>query len=288
MNRNRVTDGRPREMEQPTDMRTCMTGIQSRNLARIFVALAFCAAVPVRAQMPGPAPVVPYESDILAARPIRTYIGLALGVFAFQHQGSFSPSCDCEYGGERGTRVLAGPEFSVHYPKAGIALKGMILYRDVSATFMQRFSRRPSIVVGPDPDVLLDYERWSNVKLAYIDIMPSVAWYPIRFPVFLAGGIDLAIPVSSAYDNNERIISEGYAYVDGTRQTVLFRESDIEGGGSPRLDIHVSTGIDLYLSDHVYLTPQAGLILPLGAVSSKDPDWKVFTEYAVLVLKYRF
>ena len=263
-------------------------GCDRRLFTHVVIILFLCSAVPLRAQLTGAFTVAPYESDILAARPIRTFIGLAFGAYAFQHQGSFSPNCDCEYGAERGTRVLVGPEFSVHYPKAGIALKGMILYRDVSATFMQRFTRRPTIVVGPDPDVLLDYERWSDVRLAYIDIMPSIAWYPVRFPIFIAGGIDIAIPVSSTYDNNERILTDGFSYLDGTRQTVLLRESAIEGGGDPRLDIHVSGGIDVYLSDHVYLTPQAGLILPLRSVSAHDPDWKVFTEYAVLVLKYRF
>jgi hypothetical protein len=162
------------------------------------------------------------------------------------------------------------------------------MYHDVSATFRQAFSQRSTIVIGQDPPPLLDYERWSDVTLTSIDLLPTVSWYLPRLPIFISGGLDIAIPLKAVYNNNERIVSEGYVYLDGSNTTLLLGETEIPGAGRPRLDLHVAAGIDIYLSDHFYLTPQGGALLPLSAVSDADPSWKVTTEYAVLILKYRF
>jgi hypothetical protein len=234
------------------------------------------------------APAEPYESDILTARPIRYYLGLAIGGYAYQHEGAFSPNCNCSFSGERDAGLFIGPEFIVHFPKSGFAFKGMLLYRNVSATFSQHFSKRSSVVLGQNQDALLDYERWSDVTLRYVDILPSVSWYFPKLPVFLAAGIALSIPVKSVYNNNERILTDGYVYLNGSNQTVLLDETSISGASNLRIDFHASAGVDIYLADHFYLTPQAGAILPLRAVSGKDPDWRILTEYAVLVVKYRF
>jgi hypothetical protein len=232
-------------------------------------------------------PAEPYESDILNARPVRYYLGLGLGAYAFQHAGPFSPNCDCFFDGASGTGFAAAPEFIVHYPKAGFAFKAMIMYRNLSATFTQAYPQRPTVLVGGD-SALVDFERWSDVTMTYIDVLPSVSWYMPRTPVFVAAGLAFSFPIKTRYNNNERVLSDGFAYASGGRETVLLNETTIPGSTGLRIDLHLSAGIDIYLADHFYLTPQGGAILPLGPVSSNDPRWHVYTEYAMLIMKYRF
>ena len=232
------------------------------------------------------APIPPYESDILAARPIRNFLGIGLGGYGFRHDGSFSPNCDCDFGGETGGSVLFALEFTRHYPKLGFALRTMLTYYDVSAVFSYEEIRN-SVQVGDNPDIMVRYSRASDVDLRMLAFTPVFALYPTRSGFFLQAGLELGIPVKALYDNNERILTPDVTYFDGSTEYTLLATDNIPGGKKVRLAIAGAAGYDIMLSPGILLTPQVGLNLPLTSVSSIDSDWRVTTMYGLLYLKLR-
>ena len=79
------------------------------------------------AQAPERAANTPYESDILAARPVHYMLGVGPGMMYNMHGGSFSPSCDCIFSDEDGSRFHFAAEFLVRYPKVGVAYGVLVM-----------------------------------------------------------------------------------------------------------------------------------------------------------------
>jgi hypothetical protein len=267
-------------------------------LRAAFWIFVFCLAVPAgeeaMAQDPetgrdgesaGDASALPYESDILAARPVRTLLGLSLGGYAFQHLGSFSPNCSCSYSGEKGLRLHAGLELSRQYPKAGIAAFVAVQYRDYSAVFTQRGTELRS---EAETGVLVEtaYERNANVELRSVHVIPGFAWYIPTTPAYISAGIDIGFPLRARYDNVERLTG-GQLYYDSTATHTLMAERDIPGAQGLSVAVAVGIGMDIYLSDRLFLTPALGAAIPLTGVSDEDTGWRVMSEHAALILKVR-
>lgn len=268
--------------------RLCFFAMMNTMLFRItiFCTAALLYTVVLQAQPRfEPGTPAPYESDILSARPVRVYLGVALGAYAFQHQGSFSPACDCEFSGENGIHVLYAGELSVQFPKLGFAIRGLVSLSDFSAEFNREESRM-SVPVGDGPDVLIDYRNTSNVKLRYLNIAPSFAYYFTQTDLYLYAGLEFGIPLEVRYDHIERILTPGYAYYDGTTENVLLPETDIPGGGL-RLALPFGVGYDFHLGSLIVLTPQAGVSVPLTPVSTQHSSWRVISEYGMLLFKVR-
>lgn len=228
----------------------------------------------------------PYESDILAARPVRYFIAIGGGVIPFQHLGDFSPNCECRFSGGKGLRPLFAAEFSVQYPKLGFSIKAQFTYQNVSADFVRR-SSRTSVVVGDNPDINVEYENTSQVKLHYLAMSATYAWYFPYTQIFMYGGFELGYPVTYTYNNEEKILTPGVRYYDGNTTNTLLPTQNIPGGKIIRLGIAVGIGIDIILSSRFYLTPEVGATYPFSTVTSNDTDWKVMTERALLFLKFR-
>jgi hypothetical protein len=229
--------------------------------------------------------LAPYESDILSARPIRTWLGLGVGSYGYWHQGSFSPNCDCDFGGESGWSPMFALDISRDYPKLGFAIRGLITYYDVSSLFMYEETRR-SVLVGDDQDREIRYQKSSDVVLRYLTFTPSFAWYIPRSRVYVQAGLELGLPLKYRYNNVERILTEGVTYYDDLTEYVLLEESDIPGGKSIRLALALGAGVDVQISSAIMITPQIGFNLPLTDVSSTD-TWSVNTAYGLLFLKIR-
>lgn len=226
-----------------------------------------------------------YESDILAARPIRYWLGLGVGAYAYMHQGTFSPSCDCEFGDGDGVRFMLAGEFRVEYPKMGFAWGVMLGYFDASAEFT-REDTRSSVIVGDNPDLDVEYRNTSDVQLEWVSIRPGVSWYIPRSNFFLRGGFEVGVPLTSRYDHVERILTPGVEYYDGATENTLLGETDIPGGGRLRFALAASLGYDILLSPSIAITPRAGIIAPLTNVSSAD-NWTVLTAHGLLMLNIR-
>jgi hypothetical protein len=230
--------------------------------------------------------MAPYESDILAARPIRTWLGIGLGAYGFWHHGSFSPNCRCAFGGEDGGNVFAAAEVMVQYPKLGFALKIMASYYDASAEFSYNETRR-SVQVGGLPDIDVEYHKDASVHYRWLSFMPAFAWYVPKSSLFLQAGLDVGFPLQARYNNIESIVTPDVTYYEGGRQVTLLEESDIPGGNDIRVALAGAIGYDIQLSSSFMFTPQIGGALPLTAVSSDDSSWKISTAYGVLFLKFR-
>jgi len=228
----------------------------------------------------------PYESDVLSARPTLYLLGLGAGAYGYRHIGSFSPSCDCDFSNASGIGALGAVEFSVYYPKLGFAIKAMLSYRDYSADFTRKSSRW-SVVAGDNPDVLIEYENSSHVILRYLTLTPSIAWYFPFSSVFISGGLEIAMPMENRYDHVERILTEGRTFYNGSTENVLLEETDIPGSGKIGLGISASIGVDIFVADWLYLTPQTGATLPITSVSSSDDSWQVTSAYALIFFKFR-
>ena len=231
----------------------------------------------------------PYESDIIAARPVRQLLGLILGGYAFQHQGSFSPNCTCRFSGEKGVRPLFGIDYGIHYPKRNIALHAGLQYHDYAADFsyaQQRLTR----IVGSGPDTLVDYRKYSHVRVRMWRLSPSLEWYPTRSGVFLLGGFDIGYIIAGRYDNIERIETPGFEYPppEGGQSTAIMAERNIPGNRRIAAGVMLGAGIDIRLSDHFILTPRVTATVPLTTVSSDDPSWTILSEQAAFILYYRF
>lgn len=233
-----------------------------------------------------PAFSAPYESDILNPRPVRYFIGLGLGAYAFQHLGDFSPSCDCLFSGEKGTRFYIALQFSIQYPRLGFALRSTASYYDGSAVFTQQV-RRESIIVGEPTPVFLDYEKLSNVQLRYISFEQSAAYFIPMTQWFFFGGVSVGFHLDADYDHVEKILTSGYTYHDGVNTSTLLAKSEIPGGKNLRIALGLGTGFDFVLSSKFTLTPEIGFNFPLTPISTQDTDWRLMTEYGVLFIKYR-
>jgi hypothetical protein len=229
---------------------------------------------------------LPYDSDIISARPIRYLLGIGFGASWFSHGGSFSPSCDCNFSDESDFRFHFAGEFLVQYPKLGFAYGLMVSYYDASAEFM-REETRTSVVVGDNPDVEVDYRNTSNVTLRWLSVTPEFLWYIPRSGLFLQAGLELGFPMDATYDHKETILTEDITYYDGSTETMLLEEQDIPGGGELRLALAGGVGYELRVGPSVSLTPRVGLNLPLTAVSSVDDNWRVLTAYGLLMLHLR-
>jgi hypothetical protein len=231
----------------------------------------------------------PYESDIISARPVRHLLGLTLGVYGFQHQGSFSPNCSCSFSGEKGMRPLIGIDYGIHYPKRNLAVHVGLQYQDYAADFSYA-EQRLTPIVGNEPDTLIDYRKYSHVRIRLWRLSPSLEWYPTRSGLFLLGGIDLGYTIAARYDNLERIESPGFAYPPpgGGQGATLMAEQTIPGGKRLYAGLLLGAGFDLRLSDHFILTPRVSASLPLNVVSADDPSWTILTEQAALIMYYRF
>lgn len=238
-------------------------------------------------------PVAPYESDILSARPVRYLLAVGGGVLAYQHLGSFSPNCDCNFSGEKGTRALFGAEFSVHYPKLGFAVKGLLLYQDFSADFSYNVTRM-SVVVGDDPDIPVQYLKSSSVDLQYLSLTTSAVWFFPYTQMYLSGGLEIGYSLTSEFDHIEEIKTPNVYYYDGSTKTTLLPKSEIRGADGLRFGLAVSFGVDITLSSRIFLTPEVGGVIPLTSVTSENNpqtvqqnNWRVVTERAMLFLKVR-
>ncbi|MCZ7555288.1 MAG: hypothetical protein M5R41_02645 [Bacteroidia bacterium] len=229
--------------------------------------------------------MVPYESDILSAKPVRTWLGLGVGGYGFWHNGNFSPNCDCSFGGEKGGAPMFALDVTRDYPKLGFAIRALLTYYDVSSEFSYEETRR-TVIVGDEPDQDVRYRKTSDVTLRYIAFTPSFAWYFPQTPIYVQGGLELGFPLKYRYDNVERILTPDLVYNDGSSQMTLLAESDIPGGKSLRLAAALGAGADLQLSSMIMITPQVGVNLPLTTVSSDD-SWSVTTVYGLLFLKIR-
>jgi hypothetical protein len=227
-----------------------------------------------------------YESDILAARPIRYWFGIAPGGNYFDHQGSFSPSCNCEFRDRDGGGFTLAGEFRMEYPKLGFAWGVLVGHVDASAEF-SRQSRRTSVIVGDEPDIEVDYRNTSMVKLQWLRIDPGVYWYIPRSRFFLRGGVEIGIPIEYRYDHREFILTEGVEYYKGGTENVLLEEQDIPGGDRLRFALTVGLGYDIVLTPSLALTPRLGAAVPLTTVSSTDKDWTVLTAHGLLMLNLR-
>lgn len=227
----------------------------------------------------------PYESDLLSARPIRNWLGIGLGGSAFWHNGTFSPNCNCTFGGESGGGPMFALDFSRDYPKLGFALRALVTYYDVSADFNYEETRR-TVLVGDNEDIDVRYHKSSDVALRYITLTPSFAWYLPKTPLYIQAGLEVGFPLEYRYDHHERILTPDLAYFDGTTERTLLEESDIPGGDKLRLALAVGAGVDFQLSSGIMITPQAGFNLPLTKVSSVD-SWRVSTAYGLIFLKIR-
>jgi hypothetical protein len=254
-----------------------------------YLALLFWLLFPasILAQSFNAASPVPYESDLLQARPVRWYLGVSAGLYGFHHLGSYSPNCACELSDQCGLRVFPGLELSVHFPKRNYAFALQIWYDDNSADFSSSFSAYRT-VSGDKPDTLLNLKRTSNVVLRSIHVVPRIAWYPGGKKFFMTAGLDVAIPLKSRYNHVEHMLTPGFVYEEsGTNETVLLPETDIPGGSSIKCGVMLGAGIDIFLSDVLVLAPQASIVYPISSVSSKDKDWRVLTEQLVVFLKFR-
>ncbi len=266
--------------------------LRSFFLQLILIAF-FVSTVEAQSYFRSMPPSSPYESDILSARPIRYFIAIGGGVLAFQHLGDFSPNCDCFFSGEKGMRALFAAEFSVQYPKLGFAFKGQISYQDVSATFSRKTSRM-SVVVGDNPDVLVDYENSSKVELTYLALATSFAWYFPYTQIFLAGGLEFGIPRIHSFDHIEKILTADRYYYDGSTTNTLLPKEDIPGSSHLRIGLNIGVGVDIIITSRFYITPEIGATYPFTTVTTvNDPlrvthrDWKVLTERAIIFFKYR-
>lgn len=233
----------------------------------------------------GPHPP-PYESDILSARPIRYWIGLGPGALYFEHQGTYSPNCDCAFGGEDGVRFTFAGEFRVEYPKLGFAWSVLFGHADASAPFTVEETRE-SVVVGDEPDIDVLYRRESEVKLQWLRFNPGVFWYFPRSAFFLRGGLEIGVPLEYRYDHRESILTAGVEYYDGTTERVLLEEQDIPGGDRLRIALTGDVGYDFLITPSIAVSPRFGLAAPLGNVSSTDGEWKVLTAHGFLMLNLR-
>lgn len=231
-------------------------------------------------------PAAAYESDILSARPVRYWIGLGPGALYFEHQGTFSPNCDCAFGGEDGVRFTFAGEFRVEYPKLGFAWSVLLGHIDASAPFTVE-ETRPSVVVGEEPDLDVRYRRESEVQLQWLRFNPGVFWYFPRSAFHLRGGLDIGIPLEYRYDHRETILTDGVQYYDGTTNRVLLEEQDIPGGDRLRVALTGDIGYDILITPSIAISPRFGLSVPLGSVSSTDGDWKVLTAHGLLMLNLR-
>ena len=261
----------------------------ARFLPALVLLLSVILPGTVRSQLrmqPPPVPAIPYESDILAARPVRYWIGAGPAALYYHHQGDFSPNCNCRFGGERGWRATAAAEFRVEYPKLGFAWGVLVGYDDVSAPFAVEETRL-SIVVGDDPDLEVDYRRESEVKLQWLRVNPAVFWYFPRSSFSLRGGVEIGIPLEYRYDHREYILSSGVQYYDGSTDRVLLPEQDILGGDRLRFAITADLGYDIAFGGSVSLTPRIGVSLPVTGVSSSDDGWTVLTAHGLLLLNLR-
>jgi hypothetical protein len=229
---------------------------------------------------------VPYESDILTARPVRWHIGLALGAMTFTHLGSYSPACDCLFEKEDGIRFLYGLEGSVYFPKMGIGARLQLEYVKADADFT-RAEQRLAEVVGDDPPELLDFENTSKVQLSWLSITPAMTYTLPFTDVTFWGGLEIGIPLTARYDHVERVLTPGYRYYDGETTNTLLAETDIPDGTRLRLAFAAGMAVDIPIVGDLSLMPRAGIALPLTTVSSTDPTWKVLTGHIVFVLRWR-
>lgn len=228
----------------------------------------------------------PYESDILAARPVRYLLGLGLGSYAFIHNGSFSPNCECEFSDQDGTRLMFAGAFRVRYPKLNIAYGVFVSYYDASAEFVYEVTR-PTYVVGDHEIVDVDYRKRSDVKLQWLSITPEFSWYIPRSEFFLQLGVELGVPLEARYNHIENILTPDFYYYSGGTERVLLEEQDIPGGSALRIALAGSIGYDFYFTPMIGLTPRIGVTLPLTPVSSSDEGWTVLTGHALLLLNLR-
>ncbi len=255
--------------------------------ARQYIAPHFTEkSVSARHASPALSAAPGYESDILSARPIRYWFGLGPGGYYFAHQGSFSPSCDCEFRDRDGGRFMLAGEFRVQYPKLGFAWGVLVSYTDASAEFA-REERRNSIVVGGEPDMEVDYRRSSNVQLQWLGIDPGVFWYIPRTQLFLRAGVEIGIPLEYRYDHRERILTEEVEYYAGGTEHLLLPEQDIPGGDRLRFAVSAGIGYDFFVTSMFAITPRVGAAIPLTSVSSSDSGWKVLTAHGLLMLNLR-
>ena len=229
---------------------------------------------------------VPYESDILSARPVRILLGIGPGAMRYSHGGSFSPSCDCVFSDGDGYRFHFAGELLVQYPKVGFAYGVMLSYYDVTTEFSREESRN-SVVVGENDDVVVDYRNTSNVPLRWLSITPEVLWYLPRSGLFVQAGVEFGLPGKATYDHREIILTDGITYYNGEVENVLLEESDIPGGDGLRLALALGVGYEIQLGTYVSVTPRFGANLPLTPVSTADEEWHVTTMYTLVMLQLR-
>lgn len=239
-----------------------------------------------------PSEPLPYESDILSAKPIRYFIGLGLGGLIYQHTGDFIPDpevCHCVFSDYSNSRFHYAAEFSIQYPKLGFALKFLLQYQNFAGKFQYQ-EEYLAVLPGDNKEVLTRVEKTSNVELAYFSVTPGFAWYIPRWPIFLLGGLEVGFPTVNEYDNLEKILvpdTLSYTPAGDTNKWTFLEKSGIPEVQSPRIGLHLGLGVDIKLTERLFVTPQAGATLPFTTISSTHSSWKVTSEYGLLIFKYR-
>ena len=229
---------------------------------------------------------LPYESDILTARPVRVLLGIGPGAMYYSHGGEFSPSCDCRFGGVDDLIFHIGGELLIQYPKLGIAYGLHVSFYDVSSEF-SREETRASVVVGDNPDVLVDYRNTSDVALRWLSFTPEFLWYLPRSGFFFHTGLEIGIMQEATYNHVEHILTDGVTYYDGETVNTLLEEQDIPGGDRLRLALAGGIGYEFVVAPYVSITPRLGVNIPLTSVSQDDDSWRVFTATGLIMLHLR-
>lgn len=219
-------------------------------------------------------------------QPFDFWIGLGPGAEFFQHQGSFSSACDCEFSDQQGMRVTFAAEFRMEFPKHGFGWSILGGYSDASADFVREETRSGTIVTG-EPSPELDFRKTAHVQLRWMRINPGVFWFVPSTRLFIRGGVDIGLPIEYRYDQIEQMLSEGYTYLDGSRIRTLLAEQDIPGGDKLRFALTAGIGYDFFLTPSIAITPRLGASIPLTAVSSTDESWSVLTAYGLLMINLR-
>ncbi|MDH7516237.1 MAG: hypothetical protein QHI48_10235 [Bacteroidota bacterium] len=227
---------------------------------------------------------------MITARPVRVYLGALLGRYWYMHEGSFAMTCDCRFRDADGSRAVPGVVGIVHFPKLNVAASLAVRYLDFSSVFRYRESRwtiiEPDSLL-PSVDTLIAYEKMSDVRLRTLRFTPSVSWYVPRTSVYLMGGIDLGWNIEASYDNEERVLTPGFGYRNGTPRDTLLARCDIPGGKRLAVGLQAGAGVEIHLTPWFMIVPRAHIAVPLTAVSSTDRTWRVVAAQADLLLLVR-
>ncbi len=125
----------------------------------------------------------------------------------------------------------------------------------------------------------LTTEQTLDASLAYLDITPLALFYePFGLERFYGlAGLNLAVPLSSSYTQNERIsLPEDAAFADGEATREYANDAEIADAAT-RLALTLGLGYNYQLGDKLWLAPEVQLRFPFTKVSGADAldSWNV-------------